>query len=140
MILFGLLRSSAIIQAIVLSLNKNIEFPFKSSEGPPEISYSTADGSSIQSSRFKVKKREYRTLIKAHYLRNTLFFYVGCLCSIIVGSYVSCIVLILSVFALKVTEIVMVYNDRLHLAYTIYMIESLINYSNIIISIILYAG
>jgi len=87
-------------------------------------------------SGFKEKSVEYATFIKTHYLRNTLFFYVGCLCAIVGGSYMYCIVIIFGVVVEKVIEIYAVHSEVLWLAYIGYTLSSIVNYINIISAII----
>eukprot|EP00826_Nyctotherus_ovalis_P039285 TRINITY_DN3768_c0_g1_i5.p4 TRINITY_DN3768_c0_g1~~TRINITY_DN3768_c0_g1_i5.p4 ORF type:complete len:152 (+),score=34.54 TRINITY_DN3768_c0_g1_i5:74-529(+) len=105
--------------------------------GNLQMTYRSND--ETQSSGFREKKREYRALIKSHYLRNTLFFYAGCLCAVAAGSKVFAIVLIYVVIVEKGVEIYAVYNDYMWLAYVGHILGCVVNYINII-SAIAYAA
>ena len=100
-----------------------------------KINNESGETERILNTGFREKEYEYRTFIKTHYLRNTLFFYVSCLCAILVGSYTYSIVLIVLVLVEKFIEIYAVYYNIKWMSYLSHAIGCAMNYANIICSI-----
>ena len=95
----------------------------------------SSDDDFQQPGLFNDKVSEYTTAIRTHYLRNNLFFFVGCFCAMVCGSYMFCVVLIFIVLLEKIIEIYLIYNEKLWLLYIVHIASCLVNYTNIISAI-----
>ncbi len=84
---------------------------------------------------FHDKEMEYATAIRKHYLRNSLFYFVGCFCAMICDSYLYCLILIFVVLVERCIEIYAVYYEKLWLSYICHTLSCVINYINIISAI-----
>ena len=77
------------------------------------------------------RNKLYTKEVVGHYLKNNLFFFVGCYCAILGGSKDHCIILTYLILITKIAEIVGVFFGFLWVCYICHALGALINYVNI---------
>ncbi len=89
---------------------------------------------------FADRDTRFTKLISGHYLKNNLFFFVGCLCAVVAGSKDYCVVLIFLVLALRTGELAGLYFGLLWVSYLCHLVSVAFNYTHIITAIQFYAA
>lgn len=88
--------------------------------------------------RFAEKDKSFTHVIHGHYLKDNLFFFVGCLCAIIGGSKDHTILISYIVLTLKIGELAGLYFGLLWICYIGGVLTALVNYINMITAIHYY--
>ncbi len=99
-----------------------------------------ANAATEEQTYFADRDTHYSKLIKGHYLKNNLFFFVGCLCAVVAGSKDYCVILIYLVLGLRTGELAGLHFGLLWVSYACHFVSVVFNYTHMITAIYFYAS